>query len=56
MALLKRLQFVKVEKIDGEKISKEQFLSDFEGALNDAQKHLQGKIRLPKIEEILDEV
>ena len=56
MALLERLQFVEVEKINGEKQSKEQFLKDFDDALQEAKLHLQGKIRLPKIEEVLDEL
>jgi hypothetical protein len=56
MALLERLQFVEVEKINGEKRSKEQFLKDFDESLQEAKLHLQGKIRLPKIEEVLDEL
>ena len=56
MALLERLQFVEVEKINGEKQSKEQFLKDFDDALQEAKLHLQDKIRLPKIEEVLDEL
>lgn len=56
MALLERLQFVEVQKINGEKRSKEQFLKDFDESLLEAKLHLQGKIRLPKIEEVLDEL
>ena len=56
MALLERLQFVEVEQINEKKQSKEQFLKDFDDSLLEAKLHLQGKIRLPKIEEVLDEL
>lgn len=54
VALLERLQFVEIAHINGQ--SKEDFLRDFESSLQEAQLHLQGKIRLPKIETVLDEL
>ncbi|MBK8425258.1 MAG: hypothetical protein IPL27_04415 [Lewinellaceae bacterium] len=56
LALLERLQFVEIEQINGQKISKEQFLQEFEKSLRDAKLHLSGKVKLPKIEAVLDEL
>ena len=55
LALLERLQFVEIEQINGQKISKEKFLQEFEQSLQDAKLHLAREIRLLKIETVLDE-
>lgn len=56
VALLERLQFVEITQINGQQRSKEEFLREFEASLQEAKLHLQGKIRLPKIETVLDEL
>lgn len=56
MALLERLQFVEVEKVNGRRLSKEQFLRGFDDSLQEAKLHLEGKIRLSKIEDVLHEL
>ena len=56
LALLERLSFVEIEQINGRRQSKEAFLEGFESSLAEAKLHLEGKIRLPKIEEVLNEL
>ena len=56
LALLERLHFVEIEQINGQKRSKEQFLKEFEASLHEAKQHVAGKIRLTKIETVLDEL
>jgi hypothetical protein len=54
LALLERFDFVKIEQINGRKLSKTEFLENFEESLNEAKLHLTGKIKLPKIEDVLN--
>lgn len=56
LALLERLSFVEVEQINGRRQTKEAFLEGFENSLIEAKLHLEGKIRLPKIEEVLNDL
>ncbi len=56
VALLERLQFVEIAQINGQQRSKEEFLRDFEASLQEAKLHLQGKVRLPRIETVLNEL
>ena len=56
LALLERLKFVEVERIDGQRLSKEQFLDDLEAAAKQASKHLAGEMSLKNIKTVLDEL
>jgi hypothetical protein len=54
LALLERLNFVEVEQINGKSLTKTEFLVSFEESLMEAKLHLAGKLRLPKIEDVLN--
>ncbi len=56
LALLERLNFVEIEQLNGQKISKKQFLEDFEGSLREAKMHFSGDVRLKNIQTVLDEL
>jgi hypothetical protein len=56
IALLQRLQFAEVEHVNGQKISKEIFLSQFEESVREANLHLQGKTQLRSLQEVLNEL
>jgi len=54
--LLDRLNFVEVEKINGRKQSKEELFASLQKSLREVELHRQGKIKLPTIEEVLNEI
>jgi hypothetical protein len=54
LALLERLNFVTVEQINGKSLTKTEYLEGFEESLLEAKLHLAGKIRLAKIEDVLN--
>ncbi len=57
LALLKRLNFVEFSATSSPvATSKAQFLDDFEQSLKDVKLHMEGKIKLPTIEEVLNEL
>lgn len=56
IALLERLQFAEVEKVNGQQISKEVFLHQFEEAVREVKLHLEGKVQLRSLNEVLNEL
>jgi hypothetical protein len=54
--LLDRLNFVEIEKINGRKRSKEELFASLKKSLQEVELHRQGKIKLPTIEEVLNEI
>ncbi len=54
--LLELLQFAEIEEINSQKFSKKEFLNQFSEALNEAKLHLEGKVKLRPIKEVLNEL
>ena len=54
LELLERLHFVEIEFVNGKKLSKKQFLDDFEASIEEANSHFEEKHSLAKIETVLD--
>lgn len=56
LQLVERLQFIEVERVDGQKRSKAELLASLHQSLLEVEMHRQGKIKLPTIEEVLHEL
>lgn len=56
LQLIERLQFIEVERVNGQKRSKEELLASLRQSLLEVEMHRQGKIKLPTIEEVLHEL
>lgn len=54
--LVERLDFLEVEKINGQKRSKEELFASLRKSLREVELHRQGKLKLPTIEEVLHEI
>lgn len=56
LQLIERLQFIEVERVNGQKRSKEELFASLRQSLLEIEMHRQGKIKLPTIEEVFHEL
>ena len=56
MDMIDRFQFIEVKKLNGEKRSKAELFASLRKSLNEVEMHRAGKIKLPTIEEVLNEL
>jgi hypothetical protein len=56
LAILERFSFVKIEQVEGRKLTKKAFLEGIDESMNEVKLHLAGKIEMKNLQEVLDEL